>query len=347
MINANLNYNALEKDARFDINDFTPQQIETAGLEKTGRQMKIFRVILYFFGGFTAFGFLMNLVGLFERGGDSGWSFSQIFMQTIWLVLIILFIVKAPRWFLRTKLRLLKFAQDNGLKYDARVRKPTEDLMIFKLGHSQKISDIISWPNQENHLGRFTYTVGHGKNQQTYTYSYVAIKLPRRLPHLFINSKKNMINPQISGYKVEKLKLEGDFPKTFVVYAPPQYRVDALQVLAPNVMASLLDHGWQYDYEIIDDWLYIFSGSYSFNSKKTMQSLLESAARLAPEISHQAKNYKDAATQTFSENVIAESGARIEKKKWSRQMWIMVIVVTLSILYMIFNLFWGFSQIDL
>lgn len=328
----NLNYAALEKDAKFTISDFTPEQLEKAGLAKTSRTVKLINILLVVLASINLFGLIMGAI----NGSIDNWP--QVFVQIIWITAIIVVIFFIPKWHLNSKLKILKFAHDNGLDYDSSSRKPVSEQIMFKLGHSQKVNDVLSWPGDENQLARFSYTVGHGKSQQTYTMNYMMLKLPRRLPHLLLNSHKNTFAPEISGYKVEKLKLEGDFAKTFTLYAPPQYRVDALQVFTPDVMAALIDHGALYDYEILDDRLYIYASSFALTKKDTLQSFLNSAERLATEFSHQAKSCKDTAAQSFAENTIAETGARLQKKQWSLSSQTIIVIVIIAA-FVLFNIF--------
>ncbi len=340
MINANLNYTALDKQTKFTAHDFTPEQLSTAGLDKFVRAQTAFQVAFYVLAGFFAVGLAVNLTAMIQ-GSEIIWA--ALLAQIIWAAIFVAIGFILPRRMLNSKFKVLKFALDNNLKFDARSHTASSEPLLFRLGHSQKVSDILTWPSGENCLGNFRYTVGSGKNQHTYHLKFATLKLPRRLPHLLLNSKNNNFASDVSGFKVEKLKLEGDFAKTFTLYAPPSHRIDALQVFTPDVMAALLDHGARYDYEILDDRLYIYSPNFALGKEEAMKTFLESTTRLAAELSHQAKNYKDTSAQTFAENTVNESGARLQRKGWSRQVWIIIIAVVLFILYNVFMIIRTFN----
>lgn len=56
------------------------------------------------------------------------------------------------------------------------------------------------------------------------------------------------------------LSLEGDFDCHFTLYCPRGYERDALYVLTPDLMARLIDEAGGLDVEIVDDWLFFYSG---------------------------------------------------------------------------------------
>lgn len=96
-------------------------------------------------------------------------------------------------------------------------------------------------------VGRYEYTVGSGKQRRMYTWYYAGMRLPRRVPHLVLDSKSNdgtvMGKALISNLPVvisssQRISLEGDFDRYFTLYAP-RYDVDVRYVLTPDVMAAL------------------------------------------------------------------------------------------------------------
>jgi hypothetical protein len=57
----------------------------------------------------------------------------------------------------------------------------------------------------------------------------------------------------------QRVRLEGDFDRSFAVYAPDGYGVDARYVLTPDFMARLVDHAAAFDLEFVDDDLFVYS----------------------------------------------------------------------------------------
>ncbi len=117
-----------------------------------------------------------------------------------------------------------------------------------------------------------------GRDDATFRQHYMihAIELPIRLPHLFVaskpHSKKRLLNPGNLWSLTTKLDpaqklqdLEGDFGKYFEVYTTHtetddlvfKKEADALRVLTPDVMLALRDDGFDFDYEIHENHLYV------------------------------------------------------------------------------------------
>ena len=117
-----------------------------------------------------------------------------------------------------------------------------------------------------------------GKDNATFSVRYIiqAVKLPARVPHIFIASKQNK-KKKLSGASnlwslttkldsAQKLQeLEGNFGKYFEVYTTHQEtdglifkkENDALRVLTPDVMIALRDDGFNFDYELHENYLYV------------------------------------------------------------------------------------------
>ena len=117
-------------------------------------------------------------------------------------------------------------------------------------------------------VGRYEYTVGSGKQRRTYTWYYAGMRLPRRVPHLVLDSKSNdgivMGKALISNLPVvisnsQRISLEGDFDTYFTLYAPKQYDVDVRYVLTPDVMAALVDKSSRFDVELVDDMAFFYA----------------------------------------------------------------------------------------
>lgn len=110
--------------------------------------------------------------------------------------------------------------------------------------------------------------VDRAVSKQEYDWLYctaIRIQLSHQLPNIVIGNKVNDgkgifkqrdLN-QAWLNRHQKLHLEGDFDKTFTVYVPSGYETDALYVLTPELMQIMLDHGSDYDFEIVDNYLYM------------------------------------------------------------------------------------------
>lgn len=91
---------------------------------------------------------------------------------------------------------------------------------------------------------------------------YLAVRLPAPLPHLVLDATSNngIRSDLPTGVdRGQRISLEGDFDRSFRVYAPERYGVDARYVLTPDVMAALVGTAAFSNVEIVDDRVVFFS----------------------------------------------------------------------------------------
>jgi len=162
-----------------------------------------------------------------------------------------------------TRYRLHRFAQANGMSYEAKVANPPLPGMIFGLGRSRQSTDLIRGTRPRFvEFGNYQYTVQSGKNSTTYRWGYVAVKLDVPLPNIVLDAKGNNgfgSNLPASFRKAQRLSLEGDFDRHFTLYCPAGYERDALYLFTPDIMARFIDNAAQLDVEIVDDWLFLYT----------------------------------------------------------------------------------------
>ena len=162
-----------------------------------------------------------------------------------------------------TRYRLSRFAQANGMFYEAKVADPPLPGMIFSLGRSRQSTDLVRGTTPRFvEFGNYQYTVQSGKNSTTYRWGYVAVKLDVPLPNIVLDAKGNNgfgSNLPASFQKEQRLSLEGDFDQYFTLYCPTGYERDALYLFTPDIMARFIDNAAQLDVEIVDDWLFLYT----------------------------------------------------------------------------------------
>lgn len=83
-------------------------------------------------------------------------------------------------------------------------------------------------------------------------FGYLAVELPRPVPHVVLDPAGGE-RPGIARENL--LHLEGDVPSTFETFAARGRERESLQVLAPDVVAALLDHASEATVELVDRWL--------------------------------------------------------------------------------------------
>jgi hypothetical protein len=140
------------------------------------------------------------------------------------------------------------FANSNKFTFQKNGVVPVQTGHLFYIGNSNKISDVVSgsyigWPFL---LFLYAYDIGYGKNRRSYHRAVLTINYGVKLPTFILRRSgiKRLLNEEgdkikANGY-TEKLQLEGDFNKHFVVFIPPNTGQDALTILTPDVMELLL-----------------------------------------------------------------------------------------------------------
>ncbi len=160
--------------------------------------------------------------------------------------------------------RLNRFAQANGMSYEAKIDDPPLPGMIFSIGGGRVAKDLVRGTAPRFvEFGNYQYTVKSGKNSTTYTWGYVAVKLDVPLPNIVLDAEGNNSvfgsNLPASFHKEQRLSLEGDFDRYFTLYCPAGYERDALYLFTPDIMARFIDNAAQLDVEIVDDWLFLYT----------------------------------------------------------------------------------------
>lgn len=123
--------------------------------------------------------------------------------------------------------------------------------------------------------------------------AFLRLRFDKQIPHLFLDSKNNEERFVQEDYVKQALSLEGDFPDAFMLFAPTDYQIDALQIFTPDVMQAFLDCGRDFDYELIGNSLYIFVPTEVIRSSTGLAQLLGGARRLYEEVTKQLLTYKD------------------------------------------------------
>lgn len=121
--------------------------------------------------------------------------------------------------------------------------------------------------------------------KQPPTTGIVRIRLPKVFPQLLLDSSKNDIiangiktsNIQTEYTSDQRLSLEGDFNEYFDLYAPVGLQVNALTLLAPNMMQILKKHAGLIDVEFYgNEMILITHGSiYSPDTMKALNAAID------------------------------------------------------------------------
>lgn len=256
-----------------------------------------------------------------------------------WLLLI------RPRQ-LRRELTLSDFASAQGLSFAVHGAHIPAHGMLFAEDAKSSGSEHSTVSRYRSHLAmrdthspraRPDLTIALARQQPDKNapkgihahFRFLQMRLPRPLPHLIIDARKGgRLRAHLVG--VERVSLEGEFDRHFTVYVPDGYQRDALQLLTPDVMAVLIDHGRRWDIEIVEDQLVAASARVAArHDAAEITSLLLFALTVGTQVTEQAITYTDPrATRPRSQ--VALAGRRVKRRStfwWATGVTIAAFVV--------------------
>ena len=152
-----------------------------------------------------------------------------------------------------------------------------EKALLFKVGDSASAAHGIngSYNGQPFHIFEYEYTIGTGKNKQTFSFTVFEVKFSGTFPHLYLNYKKDWYSntpPLFSS--LAKISVPEEFEKKFKLYAPKEYEIETLEIFTPDVFAALLDLKWNHDMEFVDGELVIYRKA-KFSNFKSLDAELD------------------------------------------------------------------------
>lgn len=226
------------------------------------------------------------------------------------------------------------FAQANGFVAQNDQFAINKDGAIFGYGDSPSESNILTgnYRGFSFELLQHKYWTGSGKNRTQHGLSIVNLKLPKKVPHLVVDSKIE----DASGFsgsvlpimfdKDQKLTLEGDFSRYFDVYSPRNYQVSALALLTPDVMQTFLTKLHQVDVELVNDRLLIYDPDL-MNSREQIQDMFEAADAVIDEWSAKLKRANIYATKQQEQIHAGENSQPVKLKRGG--LWATIIAIVL------------------
>jgi hypothetical protein len=212
--------------------------------------------------------------------------------------------------------RLDRFARANGLTF-LPSGVPSYPGAIFGLGQGRLATDhLATAAGRYLDLGNYRYSTGSGDDRTTHQWGFLALKLDRALPHIVLDAKANnglfgTSTLPISFDRAQVLSLEGDFDRYFTLYCPKDYERDALYVFTPDLLALLIDESRQFDVEIVDDWMFVYSTArFDMTDADTLRRLFRVADTVGAKTLRQTARYAD---DRASGGIIAPAGRRLRR----------------------------------
>ena len=169
-----------------------------------------------------------------------------------------------------------QFGASIGFTYSPSAGMETVSGKIFRTGHSQAISDVLSGvhDNLPMRIFSFRFTVGSGKSSHTYFYTIFEARLNNPVPDILLFSSTHAlaVSDWFSGD--ETIELEGDFNRYFRLRVPRGCEQEAYQIFTPDVMADLIDRARDYSFEFSGDRLYVVAAKV-IGKREEMQAMFD------------------------------------------------------------------------
>lgn len=333
-----IDYSALQRDA-------TPSEIaafqKKHGKASTEPAIIFGSISLGFVALFTILTIVFIILGADDAAATVG-VFNMFFFVGL-IVTVLIVATSGTRYKGLTKMHAFALANQLNFQFDRHNVMYTG--LVFQHGDSRSITESYQFPNGLE-VGNYTYTTGSGRSRQVHYWGYARLKLPRKLPHMLLDAKKNNFLGRLSNLPVslktdQTMTLEGNFNDHFTLYVPTGYERDALYVFTPDVMASLIDHGDRFDIEVVDDNLFLYnSGKFILESEQEIRALLEVTDKISSEMNEQTDYYADERVANRSVNEIAVPGKRLKRGVSAAAIIIFILVTSYYFLEVILPLIW-------
>jgi len=274
---------------------------------------------------------LVSLPSIFTYTAKSGDLFTNnenVFGIAIACFILLFFVmavmVAIRKWVVATRQRvhLKTFALANGFTFLQSSHINADDYkgLIFNQGHSKEIEYGIQSTDLRYEFANYSYITSTGKDSTTHRTGFVRMKLPRRMPHMVLDATSNNLFKRFSNLPEtftsnQKLSLEGDFDKYFTLYAPAEYKTDALYVFTPDIMQLFIVNAHTFDAEVIDDDLYLYTScSLKLDNAESLQALFELVDKIYPKLHNQTDYYSDERIGNRVANIVAPAGSRLKSR---------------------------------
>ncbi len=243
-------------------------------------------------------------------------------------------------------IRYKAFAAKNGFKYQSAFKKETKGVLA-DLGTSFSYTDLFQCTIDGNAFSFYDVSFSENKklkrkSNNATSFGIVEFSLSQKFPNMFLDAKKNnafsLSAALLDLSNRQKYELEGSFKDYFTLYVEPGFESDALYILTPDVMQSIVTKVSQYDIEIIDDVmrLYIYPGI--SKKPKDLQEMFEAIIHIQKDVlhnlSHATTHYADA---VIEESKLNRTGSKVANLLLFVIPVIFIAIIAASILYPMFT----------
>ena len=161
------------------------------------------------------------------------------------------------------QVRLERTARANGMGYNDRLPLAMFTGSAFTAVSRLEATDIIrAEPSSVSPVGFTAGTFRVRPELLVKRAGFAQISLERPTPHIVLENRRSKVLRSTGERFIrgQRMRLEGDFDRTFSLYCPAGYERDALYIFTPDLMAVLLDLAGDCEVELIDGSLLLYSG---------------------------------------------------------------------------------------
>jgi hypothetical protein len=213
----------------------------------------------------------------------------------------------------RRRFLLARLALANGFRYRPELLNPPVFASVFATGRVRYGWDFFESASFQT--GSYRTDDQHNNGIAPRGWGFVRIRLEREVPHLLLLPRQTRIYPArmiVAVNNDQILHLEGDFDRHFTLYVPAGYERDALYVMTPDVMASLIDNVPGSFVEMVGNWLTIaFPGPLDAAQPESWRRLEAILATIGRRGVRQTHRYAD--DRSSVRGAVAPAGQRLKR----------------------------------
>ncbi|MFM9918343.1 hypothetical protein [Lacisediminihabitans sp. H27-G8] len=211
------------------------------------------------------------------------------------------------RW--RRWMNLERFTLANTMVYTPEISSPSYPGSIFTIGTARRAFDVVTTSvGRYVEIGNYSFSGASGLNRSLNHCGYIRTLVDRRLPHLYLKSRKSR-RFGAAFMRSQEFSLEGDFGKYFRLYTPLGYERDALYIFTPDLMAVLIDEASDFDVEFVDTQVFFYSPRrFAMRDPRTYRRVVAVVDAVVGKALRQTRAYSDERT---TGNFVAARGARL------------------------------------
>lgn len=178
------------------------------------------------------------------------------------------------------------------------------------------------------------YTIGDGINILGITTgSGIDVRLPKKVPHLYLDSHKDSKTKGTAYYidPSQKISLEGNFDEYFQLFASKGNEPEALSFITPDLMQVLIDNSEEYDIELYNNHIKLLCRDRVFGDIENEQKMIDVIQKILPEILHKLNSWDDKKLEGVENLLISNQKSIKFKGKYTGVGSILVLAVKLLI----------------